>query len=285
MESAAVERTDQSRMSATEQARPNAPLLEINGLTHYFGGLAAVSDFNTQLYANELVGLIGPNGAGKTTVFNLLCGLYRPSAGDIIFKGTRLNGRRPHQITSLGIGRTFQNIRLWNELSVLDNLRIAHSSQMSYGIVDTFFLTRRLRTAERAVLAEATELMQMFNLEQHAHERPRNLPYGVQRRVEICRALVMKPQLLLLDEPAAGMNQGEINELIDLIRWVREQFRVTIWIIEHQMRIIMGICERIQVLDFGRTIALGTPEEIRNNPRVVEAYLGEEVHDGEENNP
>jgi branched-chain amino acid transport system ATP-binding protein len=252
-------------------------LLLLEGVTHSFGGLTAVAGFNTALDNNETVGLIGPNGAGKTTVFNLVCGLYRPAAGDILFDRARLNGRRPHQITSLGIGRTFQNIRLWKELTVLDNLRIAYSSQVNYGMVDAFFLTLRLRREERQVKAEAMELLRLFNLEPYAHERPRSLSYGIQRRVEICRALMMKPKLLLLDEPAAGMNQGEIVELMNLIQWVRQQFQVTVWIIEHQMRVIMGICDRIQVLDFGRTIAEGTPTEIRNHPRVIEAYLGEEV--------
>ena len=253
------------------------PLLQIDGLTHSFGGLMAVNGFSTALDRDETVGLIGPNGAGKTTIFNLLCGLYRPQKGELIFDGVRLNDLRPHQITSLGIGRTFQNIRLWNELSVLDNLRIAHYSQMEYGFLDTFFLSPRLREAERRVRAEALELLRLFGLEQHAHDRPRNLAYGLQRRVEICRALVMKPKLLLLDEPAAGMNQGDIGALVDLIRWVRQQFGVTIWLIEHQMRVVMSICDRIQVVDFGKTIAEGTPDEIRNNRRVIEAYLGEEV--------
>ncbi len=256
----------------------SALLLQTKGLTHTFGGLTAVSDFDTAIYENELVGLIGPNGAGKTTVFNLTCGLYQPAAGEIHFRGTQLNGRRPHQITSLGIGRTFQNIRLWNELSVLDNLRIAHFSQMEYGVIDSLFRTQRLRTAERQVSGEAMELLRRFKLDHLANERPRNLAYGVQRRVEIARALVMKPKLLLLDEPAAGMNQGEIGELMELIQWVRAQFQVAIWIIEHQMRVIMGICERIQVLDFGKTLTQGTPNEVRNHPRVIEAYLGEEVH-------
>lgn len=253
------------------------PLLQIEGLTHYFGGLRAVEDFNIQLNDNELVGLIGPNGAGKTTVFNLVCGLYKPTAGRVQFNGNGLVGRHPHQITSLGIGRTFQNIRLWNELSVLDNLRIAHFSQMKYGVMDAFFLTKKLRRDEREVAAVALELLDQFNLGKYVDELPRNLPYGVQRRVEITRALVMKPKLLLLDEPAAGMNPGEITDLMELIQWIREQFQVAIWIIEHQMRVIMGICERIMVLDFGRTIAAGTPEMIRNDPRVIEAYLGEEI--------
>ena len=254
------------------------PLLQIDDLTHSFGGLMAVAGFSTTLDERETVGLIGPNGAGKTTIFNLLCGLYRPQTGELRFQGRRLNDLRPHQITSLGIGRTFQNIRLWNELSVMDNLRIAHYSQMEYGFLDTFFLTPRLRRAELRVRAEALDLLELFGLVQYAQERPRNLPYGLQRRVEICRALVMKPKLLLLDEPAAGMNQGEIGQLVELIQWVREHFQVTIWIIEHQMRVIMNVCDWIQVLDFGKTIARGTPEEIRNNPRVIEAYLGEEVH-------
>ncbi len=254
------------------------PLLQIDDLTHSFGGLMAVAGFSTTLDERETVGLIGPNGAGKTTIFNLLCGLYRPQTGELRFQGRRLNDLRPHQITSLGIGRTFQNIRLWNELSVIDNLRIAHYSQMEYGFLDTFFLTPRLRRAELRVRAEALDLLELFGLAPYAQERPRNLPYGLQRRVEICRALVMKPKLLLLDEPAAGMNQGEIGQLVELIQWVREHFQVTIWIIEHQMRVIMNVCDWIQVLDFGKTIARGTPEEIRNNPRVIEAYLGEEVH-------
>jgi branched-chain amino acid transport system ATP-binding protein len=252
-------------------------LLQIKGLSHYFGGLKAVDDFNLELKEDEIVGLIGPNGAGKTTVFNLVCGLYKPSAGTMHFNGNDLVGRYPHQITSLGIGRTFQNIRLWNELSVLHNLRIAHSSQIKYNLLDSFFLTQRMLEDERATVMDAMELLKLFGLTDFAHEFPPNLAYGVQRRVEICRALVMKPRLLLLDEPAAGMNPGEISELMDLIRWVKKQFEVTIWIIEHQMRVIMGICDRIKVIDFGKTIAEGTPDEIRNNPRVIEAYLGEEV--------
>lgn len=232
---------------------------------------------NARVSETEIVGLIGPNGAGKSTLFNLVCGLYRPTEGEVRFAGARLNGLRPYEITSLGIGRTFQNIRLWNELTVLDNLRIAHFSRMNYGLLDAFFRTSRQRAAEEAVTARALDLLRSFGLESHCRDLPRNLPYGVQRRVEICRALVMQPRLLLLDEPAAGMNQGEVGALMDLICWVRDEYGVAIWLIEHQMRVIMGVCDRIQVLNFGQTIAEGTPDEIRHNPEVITAYLGEQV--------
>mgnify|MGYP005842811835 CR=1 FL=1 len=250
------------------------PLLQINRLTHYFGGLKAVSNFNLDLEPGELVGIIGPNGAGKTTVFNLITGVYRPTEGQIFFNGHNLVGLHPHQIINNGIARTFQTIRLFKELSVLDNVRIACYAQVRYNPLSSFLHTKTFVEEERRIRQEAWRLLDIFNLPGYAQAQAKNLPYGEQRRLEMARALATRPRLLLLDEPAAGMNPGEIKRLMELIQWIRRQFDVTIILIEHQMRVVMGICERILVMDFGETIAEGSPREIQNHPRVLEAYLG-----------
>ncbi|MBI5443529.1 MAG: ABC transporter ATP-binding protein [Deltaproteobacteria bacterium] len=255
----------------------DAPLLRIEKVSHWFGGLCAVSELSLSLKSGELHGLIGPNGAGKTTVFNLVSGVYRATQGSIRLQGTELVGKPAHEISGLGIARTFQNIRLFKDLSVLDNVRIAYYTQVRYRPLAALFHAGRYRAEERRIMNEAMELLCAFNLEKLADEPSKNLPYGQQRRLEIARALAANPRLLLLDEPAAGMNPNEIGRLMEFIGSIREKFGLTILLIEHQMRLVMGICERITVLDFGATIAEGRPDEIRSHPKVLEAYLGEEV--------
>ena len=250
-------------------------LLEATQVRHFFGGLCAVADFNLHLHAGELMGIIGPNGAGKTTIFNLITGVYRASEGSIRFKGTELVGKTPHQITALHIGRTFQNIRLFRDLSVLDNVRIAHYAQAHYTPLEALLHVGRYRREEQRIIENSQRLLSIFKLEALAGETAKNLPYGLQRRLEIARALAIGPELLLLDEPAAGMNPNEIDQLMEFIQWIRQEFKLTILLIEHQMKLVMGICERIKVLDFGETLAEGPPEMIQNDPLVLEAYLGE----------
>jgi branched-chain amino acid transport system ATP-binding protein len=250
-------------------------ILTISDLTHEFGGLTAISNLNLTLQAHELVGVIGPNGAGKTTVFNVVSGVYRPTRGSIIFEDAELVGKSPSQITNLGIARTFQNIRLFKELSVLDNVRIAHYGQMRYSSLEALLHMGRFKKEEARVVDHSMELLALLKMETAADEQAKNLPYGLQRRVEIARALATGPKLLLLDEPAAGMNPNEIDQLMDLIHWIRDKFNLTILLIEHQMALVMSICERLLVLDFGETIAEGKPDQIQNDQRVLEAYLGD----------
>ena len=251
-------------------------LLRAENVSQVFGGLKAVSDFNFFIDRGELVGLIGPNGAGKTTAFNLFTGVYHPTKGEIKFDGKSIVGLKPHEITRSGIARTFQNIRLFAELSVLDNVKIAYHSRVKYGLWEAVCRVGRYFSEEKYIEEESYRLLEIFKLKEHADEMAKNLPYGAQRRLEIARALATHPKLLLLDEPAAGMNPQETQELMTLIKWIKKEFGLTVLLIEHDMSLVMGICERIYVLEYGSIIASGTPAEIRANPEVIRAYLGGE---------
>ena len=259
-------------------------VLNVEDVSIYFGGLKAVFGFNLQLEAGELVGLIGPNGAGKTTIFNMLTGVYTPNEGKIqlILKNNYKNikGLKPHQITRLGMARTFQNIRLFKDLSVLDNVKIAYHFNVKYNALQAICRTNRFFREEEEINEKSLELLKLFNISEKSAELAKNLPYGEQRKLEITRALATNPRILLLDEPAAGMNPHETRDLMELIQFIREKFDLTILLIEHDMNLVMGICERIVVLDYGQIIAEGNPKSIKTNPRVIKAYLGEEVETG-----
>jgi len=251
-------------------------VLELRGVSIFFGGLKAVDRVDLDVAQGEIAGLIGPNGAGKTTVFNLITGLYAPDEGSIVFRGQAIHGQPPHRITELGVARTFQNIRLFGTASALENVMMARHCRTRSGSLAAIFFTRAFRQEEAKTRVRALELLEFVGLADVRDVRAADLPYGLQRRLEIARALATEPQLLLLDEPAAGMNETESESLMQLIRRIRDELGTTVLLIDHDMRVVMGLCDTITVLNFGRRLAHGRPDEVRSNPDVIEAYLGRE---------
>jgi branched-chain amino acid transport system ATP-binding protein len=255
------------------------PLLQVTDMSHNFGGLQAVSDYNLSLDPGQIIGLIGPNGAGKTTIFNLITGIYRPTRGSVNFDEEELVGKKPNETAAMGIARTFQEMKLWRHMTVLEHIKMARYSKLSYGLLGAFLDTPKRRQEERYTTDLAMEYLKMFTVDQFADQLVVNLPYGAQRRVEMARAMVIEPKVLLLDEPTVGMTPDEMMAMIEVVRNAHERFNLAIFLIEHRLRVVHELCQHVQALVFGRVLVEGTPNQVQNHPKVIEAYIGEQEVD------